>query len=160
MDSCGVWISVLRLSIGCTDRCVQTFKYLRPTESRSFLKFLAGQQTVKENSLPRNYSVSKPYIKTLDFLKSKPIKQFWGQNSKSLNSKSSSTRNHHCVTKIRIVSLIPHPSMPNNISYGLNKSLSNCGKQRDNTVDNRINFDSIMRDITHGKGLTSKHSLC
>lgn len=76
---------------------------------------------------------------------------------KLLNSKSSSTCNHHSVKKIyiapiTILSSIPHPSFAkHNISYGLNKSLSNCGKQRDNTADNRINFDSIMNDITHGQ---------
>lgn len=74
LDRCGVWMWVLRLRIGCKGRCLQTLKYSRPTKARIFLIFLAGQRIVKENSLPRNYSLSMPHTKRLDFVKYKPIK--------------------------------------------------------------------------------------
>jgi hypothetical protein len=52
LDHCDVWMWVLRLGIGCKGRCYQTLKYPCPTKARIFLKSLAGQRIVKENSLP------------------------------------------------------------------------------------------------------------
>jgi hypothetical protein len=74
LDPCGVWMWVLRLRIGCKGRCLQTLKNSLPTKARIFLKFPAGQKIVKKNSLPQSYSPSMPHIKTIDFLKYKPIK--------------------------------------------------------------------------------------